>query len=671
MAWSTAVVLLLLASPAAAGKSDVTPLQKVTQMLQDMVAKGKEEKHVEAVEMAKMQSWCTSTRTETERNIKEEKAQIEQLAADALTAASDAEALAQEIKELEAEVAKMDAELDKAKAEREGEKNEIAEEHAGMVEAIEAMTMEIQEIKQNSGNIAQASDALLQVHSKLVPGSAKDTVGAYLTMTEDSDELLSAPNANAFEGHSGGILDVMEGLNDKFKQQKLDLEKKEMTSSGNFQVVEQNLTDNIKDNKKSIGEKTKMKAQRLEDEETALGDKETTEAALATDSKVLTDTNADCMAASDEFEKNQVMRAEEIKAIETAIEILSSDAVAGNAAKHLPTLVQESVTSFAQLRNSENNDPALRRRVSEFLQAKAKKFNSRYLALAASRAEADPFVKVKKMIKDLIVKLMEEANAEADAKAYCDTEMATNKMTRDNKQSEVDELTAAVEEHTAAAAQLATEIKDLSDAIAAIKEKQASYTSLRQEEKAKNLEAIEDAKVAQAAVEKATQVLKDFYGGSASLLQSDTGAGIKQQMAQAQKAPYGGMSSASGGIMGMLEVILSDFARLQTETEMAEAMAQSDYEKFMDESTEDAEVKGTEMDHKEKKKISTDEANRSLKKELVLTQEELDKALDYYDKLKPDCVDQGLSYEDRVAMRKEEIVSLQEALKILSGEDIA
>merc|ERR1719263_1255781 len=113
-------------------------------------------------------------------------------------------------------------------------------------------------------------------------------------------------------------------------------------------------------------------------------------------------------------------------------------------------------------------------------------------------------------------------------------------------------------------------------------------------------------------------------------------------MAQAEKAkaPYGGMSSASGGIMGMLEVVLSDFARLQTETEMAESMAQSDYEKFMDESTSDAEVKGAEVDHKEKKKISTDEANRALETELDLTQDELNKAMNYYDKLKPDCVDQ-------------------------------
>merc|ERR1719281_1800891 len=131
------------------------------------------------------------------------------------------------------------------------------------------------------------------------------------------------------------------------------------------------------------------------------------------------------------------------------------------------------------------------------------------------------------------------------------------------------------------------------------------------------------------------------------------------------------MSSASGGVFGMLDVVMSDFARLQTETEMAESMAQTDYEKFMDESTEDAEVKGVELAHKEKKKIATEEANRALKKELDLTQTELDKALAYFDKLKPDCIDEGISYEEKVAMRKEEIVSLQEALKILSGEDLA
>ena len=51
---------------------------------------------------------------------------------------------------------------------------------------------------------------------------------------------------------------------------------------------------------------------------------------------------------------------------------------------------------------------------------------SRVLSALAVRVEADPFAKVKKMIKDFIVKLMEEANEEAEYKGWCDTELSTN-----------------------------------------------------------------------------------------------------------------------------------------------------------------------------------------------------------------------------------------------------
>merc|ERR1719453_1557716 len=128
----------------------------------------------------------------------------------------------------------------------------------------------------------------------------------------------------------------------------------------------------------------------------------------------------------------------------------------------------------------------MRHRVTAFLQEQAKKLGSRYLLMVASRVGADPFKKVKKMIKDMIVKLMEEANAEADHKAFCDTELATNKQTRDNLSAEVDKLTADLDAKTAESEQLAIEIKSLSDEIAEIKKAQAEATALRQEEKEKN-----------------------------------------------------------------------------------------------------------------------------------------------------------------------------------------
>merc|ERR1719235_1445232 len=411
------------------------------------------------------------------------------------------------------------------------------------------------------------------------------------------------------------------------------------------------------------------KAKRLEDAATAKGDKEVTETSKAKDESVLSDTNAECKQTSDEYEKNQVVRAGEIKALTEAIKIMSSGDVTGMGEKHLPAaLIQTKATAWAQLRSGRDYD---RQRLVEFLQGRAQKLGSKYLALMATRAEADPFGKVKKMIKDLIVKLMEEANAEADQHAYCQTELATNKQTREIKSEEVEELTAELESQNALLEKLTTEITELSDEVAEIKSQQNKATGIRQEEKKTNAATVADAKVAQAAVEKATAVLKDFYSqhsASSALLQDNSG--LKQEMQQAASLePYKGQQAGSGGIMGMLDVILSDFARLQTETEQAENSAASTYEAFMNESNEDVAVKETEIEHKSNKKDTCTETIADLDKNLKLTQTELDKALEYYDKLKAECVDTQVSYEERVRMREEEIQSLQEALKVLAGED--
>merc|ERR1719262_2145710 len=137
------------------------------------------------------------------------------------------------------------------------------------------------------------------------------------------------------------------------------------------------------------------------------------------------------MKASD-FESRQQLRAEEIEAIDKAIEILSGDAVSGNAAKHLPSMLQTSSGSaLAQLRADAGVKAQVR--AADYLRVQASRLNSRVLSSIAARARADPFAKVKKMIKDLIVRLMEEANEEAEHKGWCDTELSTNEQTRKEK----------------------------------------------------------------------------------------------------------------------------------------------------------------------------------------------------------------------------------------------
>jgi predicted nucleic acid-binding Zn-ribbon protein len=635
--------------------SDVTPLQKVLDMMNDMLKKGKEEKHKEEVAFNEFKVWCDQTRTETQKSIKDGADAIVQLSADIEKAIADAENLKEEIAALEDDRTVAEEELKKATKIRAKENSDYKEEHADLSESVDALDRAITTLKNKDVTVAQS---LIQLQSNSrIPARTKATIQAFLSLNEES----GAPEAAAYEFQSGGLIDMMEKLKIKFEDQRTALEKAEIAAKGNYDTLAQALTDNIKDMSNSINQKTQKKATRKSDAAEAKGDLEITKSAKAEDETKLSDTLAECSARADEFEKNQVLRSEEIKAITKAAEILASPEVSGNADKHLPSMVQ---TSFAQLRSA---SPDTRARVVEFLRSKAQKTGSQFLALIASHAAEDPFAKVKSMIKDLIVKLMEEANAEADHKGFCDAELATNKQTREIKSSEVESLSSDIDKNEADISQLSEEITVLSDDIASINSQQQEAARIRNEEHEKNMVTINDAKVAQNAVEKAMKVLKEFYDKAAEAAFVQSTNGLDQEMAAATKEPYKGMAAGGGNVVDFLDVILSDFARLEAETSTEESEQASAHEKFMNESSEDKAVKEAEMKHKQGKRDNLQRLNHNLGKELEMTQGELDAAMAYYDKLKPDCVDQGLSYEDRVQQRKEEIESLKEALQILSS----
>merc|ERR1712216_157402 len=131
-------------------------------------------------------------------------------------------------------------------------------------------------------------------------------------------------------------------------------------------------------------------------------------------------------------------------------------------------------------------------RVVKYLSARAEQLNSRVLSALATHASDDPFQKVKKMIKDLIVRLMEEANEEAEHKGWCDTELSTNEQTRREKTSAVETLHAGIDELEASIAKLTQEITDLTAEIAAIDKAVAEATEIREAEKAENTQTIKD-----------------------------------------------------------------------------------------------------------------------------------------------------------------------------------
>merc|ERR1719213_835468 len=289
---------------------------------------------------------------------------------------------------------------------------------------------------------------------------------------------------------------------------------------------------------------------------------------------------------------------------------------------HLPTLVQKS-TALAQLRSS-TASPA-QKAVATFLKSKAEDTNSKILSLIAIKVSQDPFKKVSKMIKDMIIKLTEEATEEAEHKGFCDTELTTNKQTRDFKTEQSAELNAEIEKNTAT---------------------------------------IADAQAGQAAVSKATTILKEFYDKAATataMVQVQKSG--QSPMPETFDEAYTGQSS--GGVLSMLEVCQSDFARLEADTTSGEEASAEEFAKFTSDSAVDKATKTADMKNKGEMKVKAESALQTAKKDLEGVTAELDAAMEYYEKFKPSCVDAGESYEERVARREEEIQSLKEALKIL------
>jgi hypothetical protein len=624
-----------------ASANTVTPVQKVIQLLEGMSAKSKEEKVAEQKQFAAYKQFCDDTATEKGRAIAEANEAIAGWTADIEKYIADVAKLTKAIAAHDEDISVWGGDKKAATKVRAIEKEDYDTTHQDYSESIDALGRAIQVLKKQAHDKPQA---LLQLSSlKLIPDEAKRSIEAFLA----EDQPVGAPEASGYEFQSHGIIEMLEKLNDKFIAERTTLETEERDSKQAFEMLIQDLTAQIEQATSERDSKAKTKAKKLAAKAQAESDIEDTTAARDADQKYADDTAAMCAQKSSDFDSRQVLRGEEIVAIEKAIEILSSGDVSGAADKHLPTLLQVGGHSLAQLRAGTTSQD----RVAEYLKAQAGKLKSQVLLALAVRASADPFVKVRKMIKDLIVRLTEEAAGEAEHKGWCDTELGTNEQIRKEKTDMVETLHAEIDVLDASIAKLTEDLANLAKAIEELAAAMLKATEIRQEEKATNTATIADSVGAQKAVAQALAVLKDFYAkaGEATAL---------VQQPEIFDSAYKGNQAGNGGVVGMIEVIQSDFARLEAETISAEASAQKEYDTFMSDSKADKQAKETEVENKTAKKQDENQALTVTKEDLAGTQKELSAALGYFDKLKPACIESGVSYEDAVSEYHCHIISV-------------
>merc|ERR1719498_1722689 len=189
---------------------------------------------------------------------------------------------------------------------------------------------------------------------------------------------------------------MLQKLQDKFEDERTDLEKEEANARHSYEMLVQDLGAQIDAATSDREAKAQEKATKLQKAAEQKGELSDTTSTRDSDQTYLDDLVSQCSQKSNDFESRQQLRTDELAAIDKAIEILSSGAVSGNADKYLPSFVQKSV-SFLQLSVGSKNPSQAR--VAEFLREKGSAINSRVLSALAVRVAEDPFVKVKKMIK--------------------------------------------------------------------------------------------------------------------------------------------------------------------------------------------------------------------------------------------------------------------------------
>merc|ERR1719199_158461 len=303
--------LILLAGISAAkevtrAQSGVTPIQKVLTLMEEMKAKGIAAKNDEETKFSAFAQWCTNTKDAKNGEIGAGNQKMETLSAEIEKARVLINQLTDRILELEEDVGRWKTDEKSATTVRDAERADFTATVTDYTESIDAVSGAISVLKKREADKSQA--ALIQVSSlKLVPVASKKALAAFL----QGDGLdYSAPEANAYEFQSGGVVDMLEKLNDEFSSKKTELEKEELGAQQGFEQISQQLHDNIENAEFEISKKTKHRADTQQSKAEQEGDLAQTTADRDEDQKYLDKTTALCTQKTSDFESRQKLRAE-------------------------------------------------------------------------------------------------------------------------------------------------------------------------------------------------------------------------------------------------------------------------------------------------------------------------------------------------------------------------
>jgi hypothetical protein len=656
------------------------PIQKVIALLGQLSDQIAKEGKAEAAEYDKFACFCKEQADDKLYNIEKSDKKIEELTAVIEKLTAEIEDLDQEIEDLGKKITEIEGEESSEKDKRKSDKEKYDEQDEKTKTAITAIEEAMVALQDSKKELKDAKVDLIKLHSTLskkLSASQLQVVSGILGVQDGGKP--GQPAAYNYQGND--IIDTLRELGRQFKDTKKQQDEDELASKFKSEKKLLGLLNERKFAEKAKAEKEELVATKTEQKSTAEDDKTTETENRDSDQSFLDELTEKCQSRAEQWDQRSTTRSGELTAIMEAKTALQGGATENYDKGNLAGLQQKSalktitavkevkkVPSFIQLKASSSTVVAS---AVERLNTMATKLHSATLAAVAAQAKmAGGFDKVKELIGDLIKKLEEEAKNAEDAKAFCDEEMKKAVSSRDEQKLEAEKQETIIMEKEAETQKNTKEIMTLSEEIAELAKGLNEASKLRAMEKKDNEESVESAKAGKESVEEAIDVLKAFYDGSGFIQKSKgpdrDGKSVDDLMPNSgPEGDYNGKKDQAKGVIGLLEVVLSDFERTITSTEDSEKEAQDDYDKFEGDTKDSTKTKEDAKKEKEDDIVSADEAITSAKEALADAKKLHASNLEELEKLQAMCVNGEESFAERAKQREEEIKALKGAMKIL------
>jgi len=648
-----------------------SPVGKALQLITDLQAKIIKEGEDAQKVYAEFTEWCEERSRNVGFEIKTGKAEVAELEAAIAQEKATISSLAEKVEQLSGEIATDEADLKAATEIRAKEEAGFTAEEKELVELIDIIRRAIatleREMKtggasmlqlQGAKSLVQALGAMVQA-SMLSTSDASRLTALAQTAADSGDDAedIGAPAAAVYENQSGNIVDALTDLLEKAEEQLDAARKKETEDIHAFKMLEQSLKGEIKYGEKELTEAKQGSAAAAEKKATAEGDLEVTEKDLKQDVSTQGSLHHECMTKAEDFEAETKSRSEELKALADAKEALKDNTGGANDLSY--GLNQVSMLQLSRFSSGISSSADLAQfEATRFIRDLAQKQHSTELAQLASRMRSairassqlgeDPFAKVKGLIQDMLERLEKEADADATKKAFCDTELAETNEKKTDKTAEIEKLSVQIDKMSARSAQLKEEIAALQKALAELVASQAEMDKIRAEEKAIYKKNKADMDQGLEGVKMALKILREYYAKEEKAHEAAEGAGTT--------------------IIGLLEVVESDFTKGLAEMTAEEDSAQNAYEIQTKENQIVKATKEQDVKYKTQEATQLDKTVAETSSDRNGVQAELDAVLQYLKKIEEQCIAKAETFEERRARFEAELAGLKEALKILETE---